>query len=55
VRLMPDLLEARLNLGIALVNARRPDEALLQFETVLKRSPTNSVALRYVQKLRAGQ
>jgi tetratricopeptide (TPR) repeat protein len=54
VRLMPDLLEARLNLGIALVNAKRPDEALVQFEEVLQRSPTNSVALRYVEKLRAG-
>jgi tetratricopeptide (TPR) repeat protein len=52
VRLMPDLIEARLNLGIALVNQNRSAEALQQFEQVLQRSPTDAIALRYVQSLR---
>lgn len=52
VRLMPDLLEARLNLGIALVSENRDAEALPEFEQVLQRSPTNALALRYVQGLR---
>lgn len=52
VKLMPDLPEARLNLGIALVKLGQRDEALSQFEEVLRRSPTNTVALRYTQALR---
>ena len=53
VGLMPDLLEARLNLGIALANEKRPAEALAEFQEVLRRSPTNSVALRYIEALRS--
>jgi tetratricopeptide (TPR) repeat protein len=53
VKLMPDLLEARLNLGIALVNLGQRDEALAQFDEVLRRSPTNALALRYTQSLRS--
>jgi tetratricopeptide (TPR) repeat protein len=53
VKLMPDLLEARLNLGIALVKLGQRDEALAQFDEVLRRNPTNAVALRYNQSLRA--
>jgi tetratricopeptide (TPR) repeat protein len=52
IRLKPELLEARLNLGVALVNQRRYAEALDQFEQVLQRSPTNGMALRYVEQLR---
>ena len=49
--LMPQVVEARLNLGIALYQQGKRDEARAEFETVLQRSPTNSLALRYVQAL----
>jgi tetratricopeptide (TPR) repeat protein len=52
IKLMPDLLEARLNLGIALVNQKKYREALDEFEEVLRRSPTNAVAAKYVKSLR---
>jgi tetratricopeptide (TPR) repeat protein len=52
VRLMPDLIEARLNLGVALINQNRPVDALQQFEQVLQLSPTNALALQYIQSLR---
>jgi tetratricopeptide (TPR) repeat protein len=51
VRIMPDLLEARLNLGIALVHQGRGAEALTQFQQVLQQSPTNALALKYVEAL----
>lgn len=51
VELKPDLVEARLDLGIALSNQHRLREALDQFRAVLQRSPTNAIALRYMQKL----
>ena len=46
VRLKPDLLVARLNLGIALFNQHRDDDATAQFQAVLRgdspiRSPRN--------------
>ena len=53
VKLMPELLEARLNLGIALVSLGQRDEALVQFDEVLRRNPTNALALRYTQTLRS--
>ncbi|SPE53211.1 conserved hypothetical protein [Verrucomicrobia bacterium] len=53
VRLLPDLLEARLNLGRALMNEGRNDEALEQFQEVLRLSPTNELAARAAQALRA--
>lgn len=52
VRSMPELLEARINLGIALATTRHREEALEQFREVLQRSPTNSLALRYIEALR---
>jgi len=52
-RIAPDMLAARLNLGIALMNQWRSAEALAEFEELLQRSPTNAVALRNVQVLRA--
>jgi tetratricopeptide (TPR) repeat protein len=52
-RIAPDMLAARLNLGFALINQGRAAEALTEFEEVLQRSPTNAVALRNVQALRA--
>ena len=52
LRLKPDLLDARLNLGVAMLE-QKPAEALGHFEAVLRQSPTNSTALKYVQQLRA--
>jgi tetratricopeptide (TPR) repeat protein len=53
LRLKPELLDARLNLAIALIN-HEPAEALALFEEVLRQSPTNTTARRFVQQLRAG-
>jgi len=53
LRIQPDLLKARENLGIALMKEGRSSEALSQFEEVLQQSPTNSLALKYSQALRA--
>jgi len=52
-RLMPELIEPRLNLGIALAKEGRTSDALKEFETVAERSPTNAVARRYLEVLRA--
>ncbi len=52
VRLLPDVIEARLNLGIALYHEKQWNESLTQFETVLSRNPTNIVAVRYLELLR---
>jgi Flp pilus assembly protein TadD len=48
VRLKPDYLEARINFGIALTKQQRTTEARQQFQEVLRRSPTNVVARRYL-------
>ena len=53
VRLKPDLIEARLNLGIALSNQHLNQQALDQFDEVLRRDSKNKVALTYVKILRA--
>jgi tetratricopeptide (TPR) repeat protein len=53
-KLMPDVVEARLNLAISLYNQKKLDDALREFETVVERSPTNAVALKYIQTLRSG-
>jgi Tfp pilus assembly protein PilF len=50
---MPELPEARLNLGVALMNQGSNAAALTQFEEVLRRSPTNTLAIKYIQALRA--
>ncbi len=52
VRIMPDLPEARLNLGMALENAGNYSEALEEFEKILEQKPSNALALNYVQALR---
>jgi tetratricopeptide (TPR) repeat protein len=52
LRLQPDLLDARLNLGIAMAS-RDPAEALGHFELVLRQNPTNPTALKQVKALRA--
>lgn len=49
--LMPGVLEARLNLGIALYQQQKREEALATFEEVLRRSPTNAVAQKYIRAL----
>ncbi len=53
LRLAPELLEARLNLGIALMSQGRAAEALEYLEEVLQRNPTNQLALKYSRALRA--
>jgi tetratricopeptide (TPR) repeat protein len=53
VRLKPDLVEARLNLATALMHQGLGSEALDQFEEVLRQNPTNALALRQAQELRA--
>ncbi len=53
VRLMPSLAEARLNLALALANQGRLADAIAQYEAVLDRWPTNQVAQRNVERLRA--
>jgi len=53
VRLMPELLEARLNLALALVNSGRTADAIAEYKAVLERWPTNQIALRNLQGLRA--
>jgi cytochrome c-type biogenesis protein CcmH/NrfG len=53
VRLKPDLIEARVNLGIALANQHLNQQALDQFEEVLRRDSTNKVATMYAKALRA--
>jgi TolA-binding protein len=40
------------NLGIALYQQEKFDDALRQFEDVLQRKPNDPNALRYVQRLR---
>lgn len=51
--IMPDFLEARLNLAFALMNETKLQDSLTQFENVLQQSPTNALALKYAQALRA--
>jgi tetratricopeptide (TPR) repeat protein len=53
VRLKPDLIEARLNLGIALSNQHLNQQALDQFDAVLRRDAKNQIALTYAKILRA--
>jgi len=53
VRLKPDLIEAHLNLGIALSNEHLNQQALDQFDEVLRRDATNQIALTYAKILRA--
>ena len=50
-RLMPELIEARLNLGIALSKQGQLAEALEEFQFVTQRSPTNALALQYIEAL----
>jgi TolA-binding protein len=52
-RLLPDVVEARLNLGLALMNSGRHAEALREFEAVLARQPGNEIALQNAARLRA--
>jgi tetratricopeptide (TPR) repeat protein len=53
LKLDPEFLEARLNLGIALMTQDKPEEALSCFEAVLQKNPTNQLALKYIQTVRA--
>jgi tetratricopeptide (TPR) repeat protein len=51
-RLLPDVLEAQLNVAIALYQQQKLESALAEFQTVLQRSPSNALALRYAQAIR---
>ena len=53
VSLKPELIEAHLNLGIALSNEHLNQQALDQFDEVLRRDSKNQVALTYARILRA--
>ena len=53
LRLRPDPVQARRNLGIALYKQDKLEDALKQFEEVLQRSPANALALLYAQELRS--
>lgn len=52
VRLMPQVIEARLNLGIAYYQAGDWKDSLEQFEQIAERNPTNALAQRYLADLR---
>jgi tetratricopeptide (TPR) repeat protein len=52
VRLMPGVVEARLNLGIALYRDGKWNESLSELEKVIERSPTNALARQYLESVR---
>jgi len=51
LRLDPDFIQARVDLGIALFEQNKMDEALKQFWDVLQRNPNDATALHYLQLL----
>jgi tetratricopeptide (TPR) repeat protein len=51
VRLMPEMVEARLNLGIALFREGQWNESLHEFEQVAARNPANALARHYLDIL----
>ena len=51
VRLNPEMIEARLNFGIALFNDNKWDESCHEFEQVAQRCPTNDLARHYLELL----
>jgi tetratricopeptide (TPR) repeat protein len=55
IRLRPDMIEARTNLGLALVSLGRFDEAIAQYRTALSQAPGNpglqlNLAMAYYEK-----
>jgi tetratricopeptide (TPR) repeat protein len=52
LRLDPNLIDARVALGVAFYEQEKLDDALKQFEDVLQRNPKDPIALHYVQLLR---
>jgi Tetratricopeptide repeat. len=52
LRLQPESLDARINLGTVFAQQGRAVEALRLFEQVLERDPANAVALTYARSLR---
>jgi tetratricopeptide (TPR) repeat protein len=53
VRFMPEVVEARLNLGIALYKEGQWNESFDEFQQITARSPTNALALHYLDLLRS--
>jgi tetratricopeptide (TPR) repeat protein len=51
LRLDPNLIDASIDLGVALYEQEKFDDALKQFKDVLQRNPNDATALRYVQLL----
>ncbi|HWY74095.1 MAG TPA: tetratricopeptide repeat protein, partial [Verrucomicrobiae bacterium] len=51
LRLMPELTEARLNLGIALYQDGQWNASQTEFEQVAARNPTNTLAQHYLELL----
>jgi Tfp pilus assembly protein PilF len=49
---MPNLVEARLNLGTALMNAGKDAEALAEFERVLEQNPGSELARKSAEAIR---
>jgi Tfp pilus assembly protein PilF len=52
VKLLPDLAEARLNLGIALYQQQKFPAATEVFQEILQHDPANATALKYLAALR---
>ena len=50
---MPDSIEARRNLAVALYRQDKFEDALKQFQEVLKSNPGDALALKYVENLRS--
>ena len=52
LQLDPNVNGARVNLGVALYEQEKFDDALKEFESVLQISPQNPTALRHIQLIR---
>ena len=52
VQIWPDLMQARVNLGIALYQEGKFASAEASFEEALRRDPNNATALKFMQALR---